>query len=438
MVVAFRAVLVLLALSAADVSAVFAQRAADKPPRPILFGGSDLQFGARPRSLELRLAVSGAHDQDLSASLGQRGSPLSPRVGGEYADFEPSLSFVRTRRRLRVALRAASSVRRYMALDTLVGSSHFANADFSANLDRKTIVQTTVDFGHLSNFAFDAVARRPLDQRSLSPTEVVATSFDWVTNSYGGSVGLTRTLGRQTSIVLSTSLRRNERSVLGEQETERTAVSRFARELGPDTSLRVSYAFRHATIHRDGGTPPPDSSHDVQLGVEKVWRHSATGRTVMSLAAGPSLVQLAAGTPSGRTGPVRLVGSVGLGHHINGLWSVLLVYHRGSTLRDTLAYSHTATLDVRGHIGRRADLVLTGGYYRGGVAQTLEARYGTSFGSARLQWALTGHLAAYVQYSADHYHFSGNGMLLDTVSSSPLSRHGVRAGVTVWVPLQRR
>ena len=105
-------------------------------------------------------------------------------------------------------------------------------------------------------------------------------------------------------------------------------------------------------------------------------------RTALSVSAGPSLFD--AGAIAGR--PLRVVGTAILSHDISRDWSTSLSYHRGAGVRDGVFFSDTAAADIHGRVGRRGDVSVTAGYTDGDIGATiLQNRYGTSFGSARIQ-----------------------------------------------------
>ncbi len=419
-------VAVLITLFAGEVPVVLAQTRDTKP----LFGDAGPQSGARPRSLEITGSLSTAED-------GDSGSTLQP--SGQYSVLDTALSFAQTRRRFGVVARAASSLRHYADLKSFTESSDSAGMAFTVNLGRKTVLQTRLDASHVSSLAFDTFTRQSgLGQESSSTPGVENASVDsTIATSYGGTMALTRTVGRRSSFGLSYGLGHSERSIVGQRDDQGTVAAQFGRTIGRDASFRVAYNF-HEDLQRIAGERAVIWSHDAQFGVERQWRHSKFQQTAISFAGGPSLREEPSIPQGGeRTRLLSIVGAVAVNQTLSDRWSARISYRRGAGLRDGLVFSNAAALDVVGRIGRRVDLTLSGGYSDGdiGVA-ALQNRYRSSLGSARLQVALARFVAAYGQYVVHHYDF-GTNTLLPTGSPRQSNQRGLRAGVALWLPLRQ-
>ena len=92
-----------------------------------------------------------------------------------------------------------------------------------------------------------------------------------------------------------------------------------------------------------------------------------------------------------------------------------------------------------GSLTRRTDFRASATYASGESA--LNRRQGLIFdtytGNVRLRYALTRSLALYTEYLYYFYDFTGNLQLAPGIPAG-LERHGLRAGVTLWMPLLRK
>jgi hypothetical protein len=265
---------------------------------------------------------------------------------------------------------------------------------------------------------------------------------DWTITTYGAGTELTRTLGRRASVAVSYEARRSERLLVGEHNREQSAVLQFARSAGRDTSFRAFYTFRLGAQRTMDGFRRRVVSHDAQFGIGHQWRHSAARRTVLSLAAGPTLRDEPSLLQTGETGEtgrlVSAVGSISISHDLSRSWTAAISYRRGAGFSGGVVPSNAATVDVHGTAGRRVDLAVSAGYTDGEIGlNTLDNRYATSFGSAAIQVALTRIVAVHGQYFVYRYDF-GTVTSLAAGLSPRVNREAVRVGVTLWLPILGR
>jgi hypothetical protein len=426
-----------MTLCACATPSALAQTSSDAGRRDrSLFGDVDTKPGGAG-SLNATVAVSSTYDDDLSDG---QVAAQSQTIGGKYSNLNATMSYSSQRRRVNVSADAATSLRHYPDLQNLVGSNHSAGTAVDATLNSKTSVRARLDGSYVSGFAFEAFALQPsAGADSRVSTGLQQTPFDWTMTSYGGTAELTRTFGRRSSVALSYATRYGERQLLEEYNTERAVMLRFGRSTGRNTSLGISYSVRQ------GAQRLPEyasnvRSHDLQLGVERLWQRRASRRTVVSLAAGPALARdQRYGFPTDETSRlISAVGSISIRHDVSQSWTVGLSYRRGAGFSSRRASSNTGAIDVNGSTGRRTVFTLSAGYSDGEIGlYMLDNRYATSFATARLQVALTRLVAIYGQGFAYHYDF-GNVASLPSTYPPEVRRRALRAGVTLWLPILGR
>jgi hypothetical protein len=396
-----------------------------------LFRGTDSTSKNRSRALDLSVSVSSAYDDDLSEGYA---TSLQAPVGGEFSDATATLSFIRKAPKVRVSVTAGSSMRHYPSLGRFVGSSHSASTDLTVDAGRRTTVRTSADGTYVSEFAFDTISRQPgLGHATLVSTGLGVTALDGARLSYGAAAGLTRKVGLRSVLTLNLGARTSERRMINEFADEKMLGGHFARSIGRQTSVGFGYALRSSS-QRLGADTRPARGQDLQASIEHTWRHSRERRTVVSVSAGPSLLQLP--TPGLEVGSRRigLVGSAGFSHDMSRSWNLGASVRRGAGSIDGLQ-SDTAALDLHGLLSRRADLTISGGYSRTDLGLAIgQSRYNTTFASSRLQFALTRAVALYGQYVLYDYDV-GSGLALAGPVSFQRQRRGIRGGLTLWMPL---
>ncbi len=402
-----------------------------------LFGGTDGSAQVRSSAIDLTVAVSGAYDDDLSE--GQQLSALQEPRGGEFTDLSGALSLSRRGHHSRMTARGMSSLRHYPTLSRFVGSSYSGGADFALDMTRKTAMQASVDAAYVSEFAFDTVSRQSgLGQAAFSSAGLDIAALDGARLSYGAAVGITRKVGMRSALTVNAGGRRSQRRIIDEQADEMSAGAHLARSVGRDASIGLGYTLR-SSAQSLGGDSRPAWTNDVQVDVERRWRHSAGRRTVLSFSAGESLLQPGAPAAGQRavSNQARLVGAAALNHDMGRSWNVGTSYRRGAGSADGLL-SDSAAVDLRGLLSPRAELTLAAGYSQTdfGVSGR-PTRYITKFGSGRLQVALTRALAVYGQYVLYAYDLE-NGAPVSSALGLRQDRRGVRAGLTLWIPVEER
>jgi hypothetical protein len=447
-------------------------------PHGPLFGGD---VPALPRgSLDLTMSLTKGQDDDLSADLGTGGSPLQPHVRGSYEDLDGGLSFSAKNRTVSFTARATGTARRTPGLARLADSNGTALTDVTVNFSRRLFLTTSLSASHVSSFAFDTFAQQaeaPPAGEAAASSSGPAASLDWRRTSYGGSATLTRLFGRTSSFSLIAGLGYSERPVIVQQgdaqalmmllSQSQAVTMLFSQSAGRQGVFRVSYTYGQ------GQQTVPDqrarlTSQDVQLSLERTWRHSKFRRTVVTLSAGPSLLQqrqVTAVTVTPDAPPVqdlltaddaasvppepiivqqvqndrllRGVGTVIVSHDLARTWSTQAWFRRGTGVQDAVFFSNAAGLDIRGRFGRRISVGVSGSYNGGDInIGSLLNRFSTASGSARLQVALARRLAFQGQYFFYHYEYRAPTDLPEGLLPR-VNRRGLRVGVVLWAPLKR-
>jgi hypothetical protein len=461
-----RAAAAIVILAVCPCAAASAQTPRERPGALALFGGSDPQLQTRAKWFDATVSVAGAFDDDLTGDQGVTSTSGDSRVSGQYSVLDAYLSVARKHRRLSIVALGSSSVQRYQNLDRFVGSNGSGSAVITANLGRKTLFRTSVDASRLSTFSIDALTRpAALEQvieagtaEGLPKSGFPSTRVDWTMTTVGGTGELVKQVGRRTAVGFIAGGRRYERGTLDLDGDEQNAGLQMWRATGRASSLRLAYTYQHMTQQATRESRRTET-HDIVLGFEKRWVHSATRRTTLAVSGGPASQRLflrAESTPAIEEPHrlFRIVGGAALNHMITDTWSARLFFRRGTGVADGLVFSNTAAVDIRGSWTRRLDLLGSVGYTDGDLGVgALRNRYATSYASARVQFALARSVAIYGQSFFYRYDFGRRAAPIPSPSADPelppsveaglpgqsaplLDRRGVRVGISVWVPFR--
>jgi len=208
---------------------------------------------------------------------------------------------------------------------------------------------------------------------------------------------------------------------------------RVAQYLG----LRAGYGYRYSPARVE--SEDDLTFHDIDVGVNFGRTLSFSRRTQFSFNTG-STVTASADTnaaDSTFTDPrFFVVGAASLVHEIGRSWTTRANYSRSVWYREGFrqpSLTDQASAGVGGLLGRRTDV--SGGIYWSTEAIGLEERnYHSWYGSAQIRTAITRNLAVYANYYYYFYDF-GADVPLPTGFARQIDRHGVRVGLTTWVPL---
>jgi hypothetical protein len=410
-----------------------------------LFGADDSASHARSRVFDLTVSASSAYDDDLSEGL--NATALQKPVGGAFSDLTAALLLSRNVQHSRIGVRATNALRHYPSLHRFVGSSYSAGTDVGLDVTRRLGISASVDASYVSEFAFDTISRQSgLGNVALSAAGLDIAALNGARLSYGGSAGLTRKVGTRSLLTLTAGGHESERRTIHELAADRSVGGYFSRIVGRDTSIGLGYNIRSSS-QQLGSASRPAWSNDAQFAVERRWRHPGQRRTVVSLSAGPSLLQLglsqgsqnptvtAAAAPAASTNRVIMGGSAAVNHEMSRSWNLGASYRRGAGSIDGLV-SNSASLDLHGLLSRRVELAVSGGYFATDLGLAgIQSRYTSKYGSGRLQVALTHTVAVYGQYLFYDYEY-GSGTPLPGGLPLQQQRRGARGGFTLWLPMR--
>lgn len=440
----------------------------------ILIGTSDVSaqtvdaahgplFQADPRSdahkiVNFNLSLTGGRDDDLGADSAAGSSPLQPHVAGTYEDVDGALTLVGNGRRFNIGARVNGTARRTPGVAGLAASNGNAALDIMAAVTERTTLRTNLSASRVTTFSFDTFLQRSqADETSVSSNGATDVALDWARTSYGGTLTLSRTIGRASSFSIVGAAGHDDRFVLDQHNDDLSVSGVFTRNVGRNQIIRATYTT-HAGFQLFGGDTSSLWSHDLQLSADRTWRHSKFRRTVISISGGTSLLQQRLTTHTfispvvpgsdeyiapidvrgeARQQSMRAIGGVSLAHDLTSDWNAQVWYRRGPAVREAIFFANTVGFDFRGTFKRRLSLGLSGGYSDDGAGPgTSLNRYTTAFGSTRIQVALARQVAFQAQYFLYHYMSAASPDVPDSLARE-INRRGVRFSIVIWAPVIR-
>jgi hypothetical protein len=421
-----------------------------QPERPFrgLFGSApgDASTGS---ALSFTASLNAGYDDNVVSD--QPG--LDPRVavGGEVYNGSAGLTYSRATNRSSIGMNLSASKRYFPANTDLNAASYGAGIGFERHLNRRTRFSLSQNFAYVPFYQFSLFpgleAPRVGDTVPSNLDYAVTPQESWILNS---NAELSRELGRRSSVRMFYGYGFQDMSspetagtdpVLPSPSetvppandlTTHTAGFQFRRSLTRNAGLRLGYSFSsggYQFANTDDVT-----AHNIDVGVDYARSLSIFRRTTFSFATGSSIVQIDG------TNYFRVTGDANLNHQISRTWTARLSYNRGVGYVGGFSepfFSDGLNASISGFIGRRFNMGLTGGYVDGnlGVAGGNGVKsYSANFTA---QYAFTQYLAADFSAYSYKYDFEDQSITLPGGLPGRFNRQGVRAGLSLWLPLLR-
>jgi len=379
--------------------------------------------------LVLNTELYGGYDQALHGSL-EEGSVDLVRSGA-FTGVDAGLSFEPLANgTVDFNARGFTSLRYYADGSGLVPATTNADAGAAIRVTRRAAVQVRGGATYTPYFDFPAVSELPFSPDVLTPVPTrvrdIAVSTRRV-GTYDGAGDVSFSLSDRSRLGAGYGIRRTELLEQSRSAIDTTATGQYDYRFDRQTLMKLQY------IHRRGeyetlGILQPVRTDDFELGFERDLARSPTRRTLISVSAGPSMVERA----GERT--VRPTYGGTLTHTFARSWDLRASYRKGVTFLDGApqpVLSNSVALNLGGLLTRRLDVSIAAAAIIGSVeVEGPVADYDTYVGSARTRYALTRRIALHAEYVFQSHHSFGPAESLPNQD-----RGGVRAGISFYVPL---
>ena len=217
--------------------------------------------------------------------------------------------------------------------------------------------------------------------------------------------------------------------------------AQYSRNISRTTALNAQYRYRSGDFGYGGDGITTESG--VDFGITNTRPLSATRHASFRFNLGASAAEVPVTTLEGRIYQRQylILADAGFEYQFNRVWQSRGNYRRGLQYAPGIpqpVLGGSYGVEVDGVFGRRVDLLLFAGYSSGqALLNPNELVFDTYTSDARLRYALTRHVAAYIEYLYYYYNFHEGGRLLAEIPRG-LERNGIRAGLTFWMPAFRK
>jgi hypothetical protein len=258
---------------------------------------------------------------------------------------------------------------------------------------------------------------------------------------YTGTASITQKLSERASLVFDADLGyehfKGLDSVYPDLRTQ-GARGHLLYSLSKGLRLRVGYGLKRGQFL---GTPAI-SEQDLDIGLDYTRPLSRTRKTTMTFTLTPAITNgtLLSGVTDLRR-QYKLIGDASIVRQIGRTWNVSANYRRGAGYYvegvQSRIFTEAYGAGANGLLSRRTDLSVSAAYSTGQPELTTQpAAFSTYTGNVRFRFALGRTWATYGEYVFYYYKFD-QGFQLPAGIPPQFTRNGVRAGLTLWLPMMR-
>jgi hypothetical protein len=433
----FRLAVLLVLLSVAATPTLLAQQApapqqAAGPFRG-LFGpgptGAD-----RPELLDVTASVFGAYDGNTYSEGAIPNFDPGLQVGGGFAVIQAEMAYARRGKHISFNLSGGGPYRYYFDRPELSGATPWVSAALSGSLGPRTRFNVSQGVAYIPYYGFGVF---PGLAASLSPGQLVVGSADYAlyrrpSYAYTTAAGLDRSLSQRSSVSAIFTLRYVDFQQGGQSLKDQSIGATYFHSMGQNLRLRAGYAYRRGDYGLLSLEGRLFQGHDIDVGIDYNRALDRSQRTTFGLSTGSTI------TVTPVQNYYNVLASAYLNRSLGRTWDVRFDYRRGLQLVEGFErpfFTDTVALSTGGYVGPKLEMGGSFGYTAGGLGFDVFAQgFGTLTGTGRVRVGLARHLALFAEYVYYHYLFD-QGTLLPPGVPQGLDRNGIRAGVTVWVPL---
>jgi hypothetical protein len=398
---------------------------------------SDRDVDARQK-LDVTLLVNQAYDSDVPRTLVE---PIALRSRGYSTLGIGNAVFSQRLRRIEVAATASSILRYYPDVERLKNISDNAHIELTTTFPAGTL-SFSQGVTYSTFVVYDLLpAAAELGAVSAAPEEYGINANESYT--YRTAVALRRRVGRRSSVSATGDF---DRVNFVRESTSRADQAIYGVGGGYSVGLSRAFSLTAAYQHRGGDYRNGEGSTQedtAEIGIDYRRRLSATRSTGVVARLGSSTID----TPqllnveSTLHRLYRLNGDVEVHYEFGRLWQISAVFRRGVEFVTHLPEPVTvsgATTSLQGSITERATFLVLGSFSRGAsVLGTANRPYAAYRGNARLTYQVSRLTVASAEYIYYMHDFRGDSWFGPEIASG-FSRHGVRVGLGLAMPVLRR
>jgi hypothetical protein len=345
-----------------------------------------------------------------------------------YDGAQGSLSYRRTRPTSVITLDGSSTLRHYADLAGTTSGRHGGGVSMELRPRPRWRFQLSDSASYSPYFQLMP------GQAALGAADASGDAIDYSVSRqpqmiYGSAGAATYVPARGAEITLNYGYRLTD-FFEGSDFSQRSFGGRFTYALSRAVGLRLGYASGAETASGAAAI----RHEDLDLGLDYGRSLAFSRRTSFTVSSGSTILS----SEEGRH--FRLTGSARLNHQVSAHWTSQIEFERGLQVIATAPrpyFATTVTGRVSGYSTRRLAVRWRPIYSSGAGVGDERATYRTASSELRAELAIGRHWAVYVEHFFYSYRFSPQAYVPAALGGGH-TRNGLRAGLTLWSPLNGR
>jgi len=395
----------------------------------------------RHSTLDLAVSFLGGYDQNAAAGASSGGGNLGdPRFGKSsgLASAAASLMFDKVQNQNALYASGRAAFRYYPSLTQLNAADYGVSAGFSTRPSQRAGLSGSADFAYAPFFSLLAI---PVFPGTGLPSGTGDFAFaERPSVVYGAVTDAAYDLTRRTHAVAGYTFRGFDFTRSGDaaggirQHNARAGVTR-------DLSRRSTLGGRYNYDRGAGsytGLASTTRSHNGELTFD--YRRLLRSRRQVSLGLSSGYGRIENEAPEAAPRVDRQISAaVRLAVDVGRTWTANGNYRRGLRRLPGIVdpvFSNDVEAGVEGLLGRRGDLTCTARYSKGETGASEWTGFDSASGTVQFRWALGRTTALRADYIYYWYEFPMDARI-PAEFDRRVSRHGVRVGFDLWLPLSR-
>jgi hypothetical protein len=407
------------------------------PPSGGLFGTARTDTRS-DNKFDVTFSLGEGYDTNIPAEFRNRVPQSGPQSGGFSTIMTTTAEYSNVRRRGRITGTGQSSFRYFSRVSEVAPVSHAAALGGRLDLSRTATLSLNQSAAYSPSYLHQLIGS--VDTPELGST--IAAPPDYRVDEVGTySYGTSATLGLGPRRHRFTATADYRYTTHQRDSTARPDLSnysgrvKYARGIGRNGLVSAGYEYRTGEFSFG-----PTIEHRLSVGAEFTRALTSSRRLAWRFDVSPSILDIPvrdARTPiAGRVN--RLHGQGSLEYPFRRNWRVAASYRRMMDFVPLFSeplLTDSARAELSGLFTRRLEVSMSAGMLKGESALTQSSgKLGTYTGTTRAQFALSRSFALYGEYLYYFYDLRDQSALAPDLPPT-FEQHGVRGGVTVWVPV---
>ena len=408
-----------------------------------IFGGVRPDAAANTR-MDFTASLVEGYDSDVPKFLLPAIGQQSVESEGFSTILSAGAEYSWKNSRAQVGLNGTSTVRHYAELGRTRGVGSGLGVGFSLRLPARTTLManqaSSYSPAYLSDLFPTGAVLEPGTPGTTAPDYTVGNFKSF---NHSSTASLRHEFSPRSSFTVSGDFQYTDReeSPLWQDVSGYVYQAQYSRNVSRNVIITGQYLYRSGAFGYTNDLRTTE--HSAQFGVDYTKPLSPTRYATIRFSAGASAPDVPAAAASTDTVFRQNVGNIAADfeYKFDRTWKARVNFRRGIEYVVDIpepVYADSLGVGIDGLVGRRLDFTISAGYSTGdSIFNGSPLAYDTYTGNVQARYGLSRLAAVYTEYLYYFYNFAEGTRLMIGVPPG-LERHGLRFGLTLWMPAMRK